>query len=189
VGGVDRSYGEVHKAVWKGTEVAVKVIAAEKITKDMEKSFQDEVRVMTSLRHPNVVLFMAASTKPPKMCIVMEYMALGSLYDVRRAHCLCRDVEALRLTEELFARVQLLHNELVPEIPFQLKAKMAYQASKGMHFLHSSGTPNLLRASFFPPPPICAFHSLPDVALAIQASCTAISNRSTCCSTTSGTLR
>jgi hypothetical protein len=33
----------VHKAIWKGTEVAVKVIASEKITKDMEKSFQDEV--------------------------------------------------------------------------------------------------------------------------------------------------
>jgi hypothetical protein len=38
---------------------------------------------MTALRHPNVVLFMAASTKAPKMCIVMEYMALGSLFDVR----------------------------------------------------------------------------------------------------------
>jgi len=37
---------------------------------------------MTTLRHPNVVLFMAASTKPPNMCIVMEYMGLGSLYDV-----------------------------------------------------------------------------------------------------------
>jgi hypothetical protein len=37
---------------------------------------------MTALRHPNVVLFMAASTKKPKMCIVMELMALGSLYDV-----------------------------------------------------------------------------------------------------------
>ena len=42
-----------------------------------------QVRVMTALRHPNVVLFMAASTKAPKMCIVMEFMALGSLYDVR----------------------------------------------------------------------------------------------------------
>jgi serine/threonine protein kinase len=87
--------------MWKDTEVAVKVIASEKITKDMEKSFHDEVfslgcvrsqalpntrvqvRVMTSLRHPHVVLFMAASTKAPRMCIVMEYMALGSLYDVR----------------------------------------------------------------------------------------------------------
>jgi serine/threonine protein kinase len=76
-------YGAVHKATWKGTEVAVKVMASEKITKEMEKCFKDEVRVMTSLRHPNVVLFMAASTKAPKMCIVMEYMALGSLYDVR----------------------------------------------------------------------------------------------------------
>ena len=34
---------------------------------------------------------------------------------------------------------QLLHNELIPDIPHPLKAKMAYQASKGMHFLHSSG--------------------------------------------------
>ena len=53
-----------------------------------------QVRVMTALRHPNVVLFMAACTKPPKMCIVMEYMALGSLFDVRAPHpdahrCLC----------------------------------------------------------------------------------------------------
>jgi serine/threonine protein kinase len=41
-----------------------------------------QVRIMTALRHPNVVLFMAACTKPPKMCIVMEFMALGSLFDV-----------------------------------------------------------------------------------------------------------
>jgi serine/threonine protein kinase len=33
----------------------------------------------------------------------------------------------------------LLHNELIPEIPFKLKVKMAFQAAKGMHFLHSSG--------------------------------------------------
>ncbi len=43
---------------------------------------RQQVRVMTALRHPNVVLFMAACTKPPKMCIVMEFMGLGSLFDV-----------------------------------------------------------------------------------------------------------
>lgn len=43
------------------------------------------------------------------------------------------------------ARVQLLHNELIPELPFVLKAKMAYQASKGLYFLHSSGTPLPIR--------------------------------------------
>jgi serine/threonine protein kinase len=102
--------------MWKGTEVAVKVIAAEEraITKEMQRSFKDEVEVMTALRHPNVVLFMAASTKPPRMCIVMEFMSLGSLYD-------------------------LIHNELIPDIPLALKVRLGLQAAKGMHFLHSSG--------------------------------------------------
>jgi serine/threonine protein kinase len=94
---------------------------------------------MTSLRHPNVVLFMAASTKPPKMCIVMEYMTLGSLYDVRRPrsqwHILTLFTDRVRIA----AGKQLLHNELILELPFELKAKMAYQSAKGMHFLHSSG--------------------------------------------------
>jgi serine/threonine protein kinase len=35
--------------------------------------------------------------------------------------------------------MQLLHNDLIPDIPMALKVKIAYQASKGMHFLHSSG--------------------------------------------------
>nr|UMO78490.1 Serine/threonine protein kinase [Pandoravirus belohorizontensis] len=107
-------HGEVHRAAWRGTEVAVKSMSADALTRDAVQAFRDEVRVMTALRHPNVVLFMAACTKPPRLCIVMEYMALGSLRD-------------------------LLDNEFVAQIPFGLKAKVAYQAAKGMHFLHSSG--------------------------------------------------
>jgi hypothetical protein len=36
-------FGEVYRATWKGTEVAVKVMASERITKDMERRFKDEV--------------------------------------------------------------------------------------------------------------------------------------------------
>lgn len=77
-------FGQVYKAVWKGTEVAVKVMLNDSnSTREMERNFKEEVRVMTALRHPNVVLFMAACTKAPTMCIIMEFMGLGSLYDVR----------------------------------------------------------------------------------------------------------
>ncbi len=107
-------YGEVHKATWKDTEVAVKTIPSESLSKDKAKAFRDEVRTMTDLRHPNVVLFMAACLTRPNMCIVMEYMGLGSLYDV-------------------------LHNELLASIPRQLVYRLMLQASKGMSFLHSSG--------------------------------------------------
>ncbi len=98
---------------------------------------------MTALRHPNVVLFMAACTKLPHMCIVMEYMGLGSLYDV------CSPLNTCFLTFFIivffpFSNIlckfnQLLHNELIPDLPMALRIKMAYHAAKGMHFLHSSG--------------------------------------------------
>ncbi len=42
-------YGEVYKAAWKGTEVAVKVMASEKVTKEMEKDFKDEVDLFPTL--------------------------------------------------------------------------------------------------------------------------------------------
>lgn len=75
-------FGIVYKASWKGTEVAVKVLSEVDITPAHLRDFREETRVMSCLRHPNVVLFMAASTKPPKLCIVMEFMGLGSLYEV-----------------------------------------------------------------------------------------------------------
>jgi serine/threonine protein kinase len=84
---------------------------------------------------------MAACTKPPKMCIVMEHMSLGSLYEVPHTaqaphthSCVLRHFVVSHQRDG-----QLLHNELIPEIPLELKVKMAYQAAKGMHFLHSSG--------------------------------------------------
>lgn len=35
---------------------------------------------MNTLRHPNVVLLLAASPSPPRLAIVMEYVGGGSLY-------------------------------------------------------------------------------------------------------------
>jgi hypothetical protein len=40
---MDSRYGIVMKAKWRGTEVAVKTIAAQNITKDMERGFREEV--------------------------------------------------------------------------------------------------------------------------------------------------
>jgi preprotein translocase subunit YajC len=42
-------FGSVHRATWKGTEVAVKMLTSDKITKDMEKSFKDEVTKLIPL--------------------------------------------------------------------------------------------------------------------------------------------
>ncbi len=43
-GAVLRRYGSVYKAKWRGTEVAVKVMSSEVVTKEMQRQFADEVR-------------------------------------------------------------------------------------------------------------------------------------------------
>ncbi len=52
-------YGEVYKAVWKGTDVAVKMMNSEQITKEMQRSFQEEVNSLTEME-----LRIASLTQP-----------------------------------------------------------------------------------------------------------------------------
>lgn len=57
------------------------------MTKASLLAFKREVFVMNCLRHPNVVLMMGACQDPPKLAILMEYVAGGSLYQVRMCAC------------------------------------------------------------------------------------------------------
>ena len=41
---------------------------------------------MEAMRHPNIVMFLGACTKPPKLAIVLEYCSRGSLWGVLQNH-------------------------------------------------------------------------------------------------------
>nr|KJB34267.1 hypothetical protein B456_006G056600 [Gossypium raimondii] len=74
------SYGEVYRGDWHGTEVAVKKFLDQDISGELLEEFKSEVLIMKKLRHPNVVLFMGAVTRPPNLSIVTEFLHRGSLY-------------------------------------------------------------------------------------------------------------
>ncbi|XP_047949763.1 serine/threonine-protein kinase EDR1-like [Salvia hispanica] len=121
------SYGEVYRAEWNGTEVAVKRFMKQDISGDALAQFKCEIEIMLRLRHPNVVLFMGAVTRPPHMSILTEFLPRGSLY-------------------------KLLHRPSV-QIDEKRRIKMALDVAKGMNYLHTSHpiivhrdlkTPNLL---------------------------------------------
>ncbi|RYR52574.1 hypothetical protein Ahy_A06g027473 isoform D [Arachis hypogaea] len=111
------SYGEVYHADWNGTEVAVKKFLEQDFSGDALNEFKREVRIMRRLRHPNVVLFIGAVTRPPNLSIITEFLPRGSLY-------------------------RILHNPNC-QIDEKQRIKMALDVARGMNCLHTS-TPTIV---------------------------------------------
>ncbi|KAL9259688.1 Serine/threonine-protein kinase EDR1-like protein [Drosera capensis] len=111
------SYGEVYRADWNGTEVAVKKFLDQDFSGAALVEFRSEVRIMRRLRHPNIVLFVGAVTRPPNLSIVSEYLPRGSLYRIiHRPYC---------------------------DIDEKCRIKMALDVARGMNCLHTS-TPTIV---------------------------------------------
>ncbi|XP_050899067.1 probable serine/threonine-protein kinase SIS8 isoform X2 [Lathyrus oleraceus] len=106
------SYGEVYRGEWHGTEVAVKKFLLQDISGESLEEFKSEVQIMRRLRHPNVVLFMGAITRPPNLSIVTEFLPRGSLY-------------------------RLLHRPN-SQLDERRRLRMALDAARGMNYLHNS---------------------------------------------------
>eukprot|EP00033_Pygsuia_biforma_P003527 GCRY01003861.1.p1 GENE.GCRY01003861.1~~GCRY01003861.1.p1 ORF type:complete len:766 (+),score=168.79 GCRY01003861.1:243-2540(+) len=112
-------YGEVYRGNFRGTDVAVKKLLVQKMEKKHLREFRHEINLMSKLRHPNVVLFMGASTRPPNLCVITEFMPRSSLFQVLRDRTIKYD--------------------------WQLMVKMATDAARGMNYLHCSKPPILHR--------------------------------------------
>jgi len=70
----------VHKGVFRGSTVAIKKIFDPVITPELKEELNNEISMLSSLKHPNIVLLMGIVTRPPNLCIITEYLANGSLY-------------------------------------------------------------------------------------------------------------
>ncbi|XP_022719233.1 serine/threonine-protein kinase EDR1-like isoform X1 [Durio zibethinus] len=106
------SYGEVYNADWNGTEVAVKKFLDQDFSGAALAEFKREVRIMRRLRHPNVLLFIGAVTRPPNLSIITEFLPRGSLYKIlHRPHS---------------------------QIDEKRRIKMALDVARGMNCLHTS---------------------------------------------------
>mmetsp|Transcript_20300 Transcript_20300/g.22563 ORF Transcript_20300/g.22563 Transcript_20300/m.22563 type:complete len:723 (+) Transcript_20300:44-2212(+) len=106
------SFGEVFKGEWRKTIVAVKKLPAHKLTEEFFREFSREAMIMKSLRHPNILQFLGACTDPPDICIVMEFMPLGSLY-------------------------RIIHDKTF-SLEMHLIKRMMIDTARGMAYLHNS---------------------------------------------------
>ncbi|CAN6285594.1 unnamed protein product [Urochloa humidicola] len=117
------SYGEVYRADWNGTEVAVKKFLDQDFYGDALDEFRSEVRIMRRLRHPNIVLFMGAVTRPPNLSIVSEYLPRGSLYKIlHRPNCLIDEKRRIKMALDVAKGMNCLHTSVPTIVHRDLKS-------------------------------------------------------------------
>ncbi|XP_022723760.1 U-box domain-containing protein 34-like [Durio zibethinus] len=103
-------YGPVFKATLDHTAVAVKVLRPD--ISQGQRQFQQEVEVLSCMRHPHMVLLIGAC--PEYGCLLYEYMENGSLED------------------------RLFRKDNTPSIPWKTRFRIAAEIATGLLFLHQT---------------------------------------------------
>lgn len=110
-------YGIIYKGKWRETTVAIKLFKIE--SEGAVRDFFSECAAMEALRHPNIVMFLGACTKPPNLAIVLEYCGRGSLWSTIQ--------------------------NLDVQLSWEDRRRFALDTAKGVHYLHSCHPPIIHR--------------------------------------------
>ncbi|EGZ28879.1 hypothetical protein PHYSODRAFT_537479 [Phytophthora sojae] len=116
------AFGTVHRAKWRGTAVAVKILVCQHLTADILEEFEAEVQIMTILRHPNICLLMGACLEPPTRCLVIEYLPRGSLWNVLRQDVVIDMTKQYGFARDTALGMNYLHSFQPPILHRDLKS-------------------------------------------------------------------
>ncbi|KAL5769102.1 hypothetical protein ACOSQ2_015885 [Xanthoceras sorbifolium] len=112
------AFGKLYRGTYNGEEVAIKIL--ERPVNNLEKAqlieqqFQQEVMMLATLKHPNIVRFIGGCRKPMVWCIVTEYAKGGSVR-------------------------QFLTKRQNRSVPLKLAVKQALDVARGMAYVHGLG--------------------------------------------------
>ncbi|XP_068607734.1 mitogen-activated protein kinase kinase kinase 9 [Brachionichthys hirsutus] len=74
-------FGKVYRAVWRGSEVAVKAARRDpdEDAQQTLESVRQEAKLFAMLSHPNIMALLGVCLLEPNLCLVMEYARGGAL--------------------------------------------------------------------------------------------------------------
>lgn len=112
------AFGKLYRGTYNGEDVAIKILERPENDPEkaqlMEQQFQQELMMLATLKHPNIVRFIGACRKSVVWCIVTEYAKGGSLR-------------------------QFLTKRQNRAVPLKLAVKQALDVARGMAYVHGLG--------------------------------------------------
>jgi Protein tyrosine and serine/threonine kinase len=159
-------FGQVWKATWRGTPVAVKVLTGSAQSKSVPRpvleEFAAEINLLKGMRHPNICLYMGACLQPPNRAIITELAANGSLWDALRLPLVppyspCDGVsrdgwpDVLYLPDSRYGAPPSSSSAPMTSVPpkgtwhWVLVKRVACGAARGLSYLHGGKIPVLHR--------------------------------------------
>ena len=104
------THGEVFRAYWRGTPVAIKRLESTK-TSNAIQLMRHEIAVMAHMHHPRVTQFLGACTKGDPWLVLFEYLKGGSL-------------------------ATILSKRQGKALPYEVAGTWSYDIIQGLRYLH-----------------------------------------------------
>uniref|UniRef100_A0A803L1U9 Protein kinase domain-containing protein n=1 Tax=Chenopodium quinoa TaxID=63459 RepID=A0A803L1U9_CHEQI len=106
------SFGEILKAYWRGTPVAVKrILPSLSDDRLVIQDFRHEVILLVKLRHPNIVQFLGAVTEKKPLMLITEYLRGGDLHQYLKEKGALSPSTAINFALDIARGMAYLHNE------------------------------------------------------------------------------
>ncbi|KAL0385893.1 UNVERIFIED_CONTAM: Integrin-linked protein kinase [Sesamum radiatum] len=106
------SFGEILKAQWRGTPVAIKrILPNHSDDRLVIQDFRHEVHLLVKLRHPNIVHFLGAVTEKKPLMLITEYLRGGDLHQYLKEKGALNPSTAINFALDIARGMAYLHHE------------------------------------------------------------------------------
>jgi hypothetical protein len=131
-------FADVFRGKWvsQDEQVAIKVIRIQHLRERAREDFIKEISTMHRIRYTHILNIFGACMEPEKYALIVEYMTLGSLYDVLREHALQLTwPDRWSIARQMTKGINHLHTLPIPIIHRDIKSLNILMTERGQEFL------------------------------------------------------
>eukprot|EP00965_Chrysotila_dentata_P201926 6180825-Pleurochrysis_carterae.AAC.4 len=123
----------VYRGRYEQTSVAVKRLKFQHLNQELMTKFNQELTILSRVRHRNVVRFVGAVVEQPNLCVVMEFMEGGTLYDLIHKNNVALELpQLLQIALDVAQGCNYLHRQKPIIIHRDLKSQNILMTPSGL---------------------------------------------------------